>query len=110
VTNLISEQEKEDLREILSQIYGNNAKQWIITIKSFEVFGELIKNTRECDRVMNYIPRPFSGGNVINWASKQVRQSILRVFSAKEGKHYIICMKTASLRMRSKFEMAQYGM
>ena len=106
----ITEQEKEDLKRILSQIYGNTANNWIITIKSFESFGELIKSTKECDRAMNYIPRPFGGGNAIKWASKQVRQSILRFFGGTEGKYYVICMKTAALRMRSKFEMAQYGM
>ena len=105
----ITQQEKQDLKKILGYFYGNIAKDWTITLRTFEVFGELLENTKACDRMMDFIPRPFGGGNVINWAVKQVPQAVLRFFRKPEAKHYIICMKTVALRMRTKFEMAQHG-
>lgn len=105
----ITPEEKQQLREILANFYGDMAYKWEITTQSFEQFGKLIKSTKGCDSAMNAVPRPFGGGNVVRWASKQVRQAVLRAFRGNQGKHYIACMKTTALKMRSAFEMAQYG-
>jgi len=41
----ISEEEKQELRAILSSFYGNGALSWRMTKRSFELFGELISKT-----------------------------------------------------------------
>ncbi len=38
----ISEEEKKELREILSYFYGDQALSWGVTKSSYELFGELI--------------------------------------------------------------------
>ena len=89
----LTEQEKNDMRDILENFYGSQVKSWRITIKIFEVLGELIKETSQCSRLMDMVPRPFGGGSVVKWGQKQVRDFILRKLKSSEGKHYIICMK-----------------
>ena len=110
MTDSISASEKEDMREILSHFYGNNAKHWDITLRTFELFGQLIKKTEVCDQAMNLVPRPFGGGNVIKWGVKQARKAVIRHFKKPESKHYLTCMKTTALSMRSEFELASYSM
>lgn len=85
----ISEEEKQELRAILSNFYGNQALSWGITKRSYELFGELISKTRQCDAAMDWVPRPFFVGNALNWAKKQVRQAIVRHFKKDENKHYL---------------------
>jgi len=103
----ISEEEKQELREILSNFYGRQAFSWGITKRSYELFGELISKTRQCDAAMDWVPRPFFVGNALNWAKKQVRQAIVRHFKKDENKHYLLCMRGASLAMKTQFFMAQ---
>ena len=105
----IAEDEKNDLREILRNFYGNQVDSWNITLESFELFGELIAKTKACDVAMNFVPRPYIGGSVIKWATKEIRQAITRHFLKPENKHYIICMKVASYSMKTKFVLAQHG-
>ena len=105
----ISEDEKNDLKKILRNFYGNQVDSWLITLKSFELFGELIAETKACDVAMNFVPRPYIGGSIIKWASKEIRQTIVRHFLKPENKHYIICMKVASYKMKTKFILSQHG-
>lgn len=105
----ITNEEKSQLREILSNFYGSASRHWEITPRTFELFGDLVERTKGCDSAMDAVPRPFGGGNVVKWASKQVRSAVLRAFKDQAGRHYISCMRSAALGMRSQFEMAQYG-
>ncbi len=93
----------------MENFYGSQVKNWKISIKIFEVLGELINETKQCDKMMDLMPRPFGGGAVIKWGHKQVRDFVLRKLKSSEGRHYIICMKTGAWRFRSKFDMARHG-
>ena len=104
---IITEEEKQALRGILTSFYGNQALRWGITQRSFELFGELISKTKQCDIAMNWVPRPFYVGNSLNWAKKQVRQAVVRHFKKDENKHYLLCMRASALSMKTQFFMAQ---
>lgn len=104
----LSEQEIRGARDILSKFYGNQAKSWQVTPKTFEVMGRLIDSTSACDRLMDLVPRFFGGGSAINWGQKQVRESVLRKLNSNEGKHYIVCMRASAASMRTDFYMAGF--
>jgi len=108
MTQPITEQEKDDLREILSNFYGPQTKNWRISIKTFKVLEALIRETKVCDRMMNLVPRPFGGGSVVKWGQKQARTFILRNLKSNEGKHYIICMRVKAASMRTQFYMSGF--
>ena len=76
--DIVTEEEKQALRSILTSFYGSQTLRWGVTQRSFELFGELISKTKQCDIAMNWVPRPFYIGNSLNWAKKQVRQAIVR--------------------------------
>lgn len=104
----LSDEEKTEMRVLLSKLYGNQALSWGITIRSYELLGELISKTKQCDGAMSWVPRPFYVGNALNWAKRQVRQAIVRYFNKDESRHYLLCMNGAALAMKSRFFMAQY--
>ena len=100
--------EKNELREILAKFYGDQTKNWGVTIKTFEVLERLISKTRACDNLMDLVPRPFGAGSVVSWGKKQVRQIVMRKLKSNEGKHYIACMKATAASMRTDFYMAGF--
>lgn len=104
----LSDQEKKDIRGILSHFYGDQTQTWHITIKTFETLGELIKKTRACDSMMDLVPRPFRGGSIIRWGQKRVRQFVLKKLKGNEGKHYIVCMRAAAVSMKTDFYMSGF--
>ncbi len=106
----MSEEEKNDLREILRNFYGNQVDSWEITLRSFELFGELIGKTKQCDVSMNFVPRPYVAGSPIKWAVTQIKKSVTRHFLKPENKHYVICMKVSAYAMRTKFLLSQHGL
>ncbi|MCF6210499.1 MAG: hypothetical protein L3J88_02895 [Gammaproteobacteria bacterium] len=106
MTQPITEQEKSDMRDILSKFYGSQTKNWRISIDTFKVLETLINKTKACDRMMDLVPRPFGGGSVVKWGQKQVRQFVLRKLKSNEGNHYIICMKVNAASMRTDFYMS----
>jgi len=67
MTQPITEQEKDDLRELLSKLYGSQTKIWRISIKTFKVLEILINKTKECDGMIDLVPTPFGGGSVVKW-------------------------------------------
>lgn len=103
MTQPITEQEKDDMRDILSKFYGSQTKNWRISINTFKTLETL---TKACDRMMDLVPRLFGGGSVVKWGQKQVRQFVLRKLKSNEGKHYIICMKVKAAAMRTEFYMS----
>ena len=103
----ISDEEKDDLREILRNFYGDQVAAWNINQKSFELFGELIRKTKQCDQAMKLVPLPYGGGNPVNWSIKQARKIITRPFLKPSNKHYIICMKFSAISMKTQFILAQ---
>lgn len=105
----ITEQEKNKFREFLSVIYSHQTKSWNINISVLELFGQLIQSSESCSRYMDMVPRPFVVGNVIQWASKQARNAIIRHLK-NGGKHYLICLRVAGLRLKPKFILASQGL
>lgn len=106
----IAPEEKEDIREILSKFYGDQVKGWRISLRTFELLGQMIDKTRGCDNLMDIVPRPYAGFGVAKWAKKQVRQAVMRKLKSNAGKHYIICMKATSYGMATKFREAGLGL
>lgn len=105
----ISEQEKNDFREFLSTIYGPQVNDWNINMKVLELFGKLLQSSESCSRYIDMVPRPFVVGNVIKWASRQARGTIIRHLK-NGGKHYLICLRVVGMRMKSKFILASQGL
>lgn len=103
----ITEQEKRDFREFLSTIFGPQVNSWNINLKVLELFGELMRSSESCSRLMDMVPRPFGGGNVIKWASKQVREAVIRQLK-NGGKQYLICLRATGSRMKPQFLMASH--
>lgn len=104
----VTKQEKNEFREFLSVIYGNQAKSWNVNLKVLELFGQLIQSSESCSRYMDMVPRPFVVGNIIKWASKQARGAIIRHLK-NGGKHCLICLRVAGLRLKPKFILASQG-
>lgn len=105
----ITEQEAKDFRGFLSTIYGLQANNWDINLEVLELFGELIQSSDSCSRYMDMIPRPFVAGNVINWANRQARGTVIRHLK-NGGKHYLICLRAAGVRMKPQFYLASQGL
>ena len=106
----INEEEAKEVRDVLEKFYGPVVRTWRINYAVYELLGQLILKSKQCTRAMHLVPRPWDFSNPIKWAQKQVRQAILRYLKTPEGQHYIICMKTAALSMRSDFELASLGL
>jgi hypothetical protein len=106
----ISEDEANEVREILERFYGPIVRTWNINYAVYEVLGQLITSSGQCTKAMHLVPRPWDLSNPIRWAQRQVRQAIVRYLRTPEGQHYVTCMKGAALRMRSDFEMASMGL
>lgn len=107
MTDAITQEEVETVRKALVKLYGPQAKSWSVNGQTFELLGRLIGKTTGCDKAMDIVPRPHSGGNVGKWASKQARGAITRLLKRPEADHYIACMKSAALGMKTEFVLAQ---
>lgn len=106
----IGEEEAREVRDVLEKFYGSAVENWRINYAVYELLGQLITRSKQCTRAMHLVPRPWDFSSPIKWAQKQVRQTIIRYLKTPEGQHYVICMKTAALGMRSDFEMASLGL
>ncbi|MFP5419088.1 MAG: hypothetical protein ACLGHA_08030 [Gammaproteobacteria bacterium] len=106
----INEEEAKEVRDVLEKFYGPMARAWPINQGVYELLGLLIIKSEQCTKAMHLVPRPWDLSNPIKWAQKQVRQAIIRYLKTPEGQHYLICMKTAALSMRSDFELASRGL
>lgn len=105
---VLSEQEKDDFREIISIIYGQQVNSWNINIKVLELFEELLDSGESCSRYIDMTPRPFVAGSPIQWGNKQVRDAIVRHL-INGGKHYLICLRAAGMRLKPKFILVSQG-
>lgn len=107
---LINAEEADEVREILENFYGPSVRTWNINLAIYDLLGQLITKSKQCTSAMHLVPRPWDFSNPIKWAQKQVRKAIIRYLKTPEGRHYMICMKTAALGMRSDFEAASMGL
>lgn len=105
----ISEQEKQDIRELLATIFGDDALTWNINLRVLQLFGELLQSSGRCSRYMDKVPRPYYFGSSIKWASKQVRTAVIRHLR-NGGRHYLICLRAAGLSRKTDFVLASRGL
>lgn len=106
--DVISQSEQNEFREMLSKIFGNQAKGWNINLRVLELLEELISKSESCSRYMDSVPRPYYFGDSIKWASKQVRAAIVRHLR-NGGDHYLLCLRGAGLGMKTEFVLASGG-
>ena len=88
----ITEEEAQDMREILANFYGPQVQGWAITFETYETLGTLVTESQQCTQAMHMVPRPYDFSSPLKWARKQVRQAFTRYFRTPEGKHYLVCL------------------
>lgn len=102
----IAAEEAEEMREVLEKFYGPIANHWNITYRMYEVLGNLITASKQCTQAMHLMPHPWDLAHPLKWASKQVRQAIIRYLKTPDGQQYIVCMRTSARNFRTEFELA----
>lgn len=101
--------ERDDLKEFLVALYGNQANQWPMTESMFDLTFKLISESGSCTRAMDLIPRPAPPtGRPYQWLSKHIRGLFLRELKDNK-KQYSICLKATALKMAGEFHMAASG-
>lgn len=105
----ITQDEARELHDVLEKFYGPLVRHWAVTPLTYEVLGRLITGSGECTQAMHLVPRPWDLSSPLKWASKQVRQAVVRYLKSTEGQHYVLCMKAAARNLRTDFEMAAQG-
>lgn len=103
----ITDDEAREMRLVLEQLYGPQAQQWRITHDTYRIFGEMIVDSGQCTQAMHLVPRPYDMSHPLKWAKRQVRQALTRYFGSDEGRHYLLCLRGAALRMKMQFLEAQ---
>ena len=106
----LTQQEKQDLQDILVKLYGNQARQWEPEIKTFQIMGAMIEKTKKCSDLMDMIPRPFGGSSAINWGRKQMRDFLIRKFKGRDGRFYISCLNTTKYVYRARLQSSAMGL
>jgi hypothetical protein len=104
----VTEEEAHEMRAILEQLYGPQVQGWTITLATYDVFGKLLIESKQCTKAMHLVPRPYDFSAPLKWAQKQVRNALRRYFTTPEGKHYLVCLRTAALKMKTLFWEAQF--
>lgn len=104
----ITETEAQEMKKILEKFYGPQVQNWSITHATYETFEALLVESKLCTKAMHLVPRPYDASNPLKWAQKQVRQAFTRYFGTSEGKHYLICMRTIALKMKTQFWESQF--
>ena len=101
--------EKKNLKLFLSGLFGPQVRAWAMNDKMFNLTYELLSESAKCSNSMDLVPRPIPlGASPIRYLTKQVRGLFLR--KLKDNKqHYIVCVKTTAVRMKTKFLMAANG-
>lgn len=100
--------EERRFQELMEPIFGKQVFDWKINIRVLELFEKLIKSSAECSRQLDLVPRPFYFGSSIRWANKQARAAVRRALG-NVGKHYLLCLRAAGLKMKTEFLIASRG-
>jgi len=101
--------EQHNLKFFLSGVFGPQVQSWAMNEKMFTLTYKLLTESAKCSNLMDLVPRPMPlGANPIGYLTKQARGIFLR--KLKDNKqHYIVCVKTSAVRMKTKFLMAASG-
>lgn len=105
----LSEEEQEQLREILRTFFSDDVDKWKMNLRGYELLIRLLQKSQGCSKALDLVPRPFMGGNPVKWVSKQVRKAVLRFFTRDENKPYLACLVGAAIGMKTEFIMAGRG-
>ncbi len=106
----ITEDEAQEMRRILEKLFGPQVQGWAITFATYDTLGGLIIESRQCTQAMHLVPRPYDFSSPLKWTQKQVRQALRRYLGTPEGKHYLLCMRTTALKMKTQFWESQYAL
>ena len=104
----ITANETQDMRNILTLIFGPQAQNWIIKYASYEALGKLIITSPRGVHAKNLVPQPHYFFSPFKWDQQQVRSTILKYFDTEEGKQVLVGMRATGLKMQSEFEAARY--
>lgn len=102
----ITKEEADDMRDVLARFYGSQTKHWKINSEVYELFGQLVSRSASCTEAVHLLPRPYSGAPTVKWASRQIRKALTRYFKSTRGEHYLMCMRSAALAMRTEIQLA----
>ena len=101
--------EQQDLKEFLVALFGRQAQGWPMNEGIFNLTYELIQESGTCSDLMDLVPRPHGYfSNPISWMKKQARETFLRVLKDRKD-HYVVCVKSAAIKMVRRFQMAAVG-
>lgn len=100
-------EDKKKLRDILTKLYGShNAERWEMNMAVYKVLVEMMVESGQCSNAMDWVPRPYGGGNPVSYLKAQVVKAFLRFFSRDHNEHCLICLKVAANHYRSAIVFA----
>ena len=106
----ITEAEVAEMRALLEPLFGPQTAGWQITHRHYELLGIIFAESRSCTKAMHWVPRPYDFGNPLNYARRQVRDSIRRSLKDDPKKAYVTCTKAAAYKWAREFAMAGQGL
>ena len=106
----LTQEEKDQMRTILSKWYGAQVREWSMTEKVYLELVEIIQKSRECTEAMDFVPRPLIVGNPLGWLKKEIRNAVLRFLTEKSNEYYVSCMYAVALGRKTAIWMASRGM
>ncbi|WP_219583252.1 hypothetical protein, partial [Vibrio parahaemolyticus] len=86
------------------------ANQWPVNADMFDLTYKLLEESKKCSDLIDMVPRPMVvGQSPMSWLFSEVRGRLLRTLrNSKE--HYVLCVKPASLKMKTQFAMKASGL
>ncbi len=102
-------QEKDNLREFLYSLYGNQVNSWNMSEEVFNITFTMIQQSSACSDAMDLVPRPLAVGRApIKWLAKEVRKAFLRKLKDRK-QYYQSCLNMAAVGYKTKLHMAAMG-
>ncbi|PHI35669.1 hypothetical protein CBQ28_18050 [Pseudoalteromonas sp. GCY] len=74
--------------------------------KVAEIFGEMVKKTKDCTEALNWVPEPTGGKASISWIAKNFTQSVLAQLEQKQS---LTCAKSVIWGYRRHLQIAALG-
>jgi hypothetical protein len=101
---------REDLKEFLVSIYGNQANDWDMNERVFNLAHELVRETGRCSSAIDLVPRPMGPGQTAySYLSSLARGAFLR-YIKQNKEQYKICTSTVALKKLRSFQLASMGL
>lgn len=101
--------DRDNLKEFLIELYGNQAKRWAINENVFQIVHKMINESSACTDLMDLVPRPHALGKApIKYLTKEVRSSVIRKLKERK-QHYKSCMQMVAIHYKNPIHMAAIG-